>query len=86
MDWFSNLNGGEDVIYPVFLSFGHKYPIYNIGEDGYVGLQPITKEAFRRVVSKLKEECEGAARGLMFELEKHFPGYEVMIVLGVIYP
>ncbi len=69
-----------------FLFFGHKYPIYYIGEDGFAGPQPITKEAFGWVVSKLKEECEGATQGLMYELEKHFSGHEVMTILGVIYP
>jgi hypothetical protein len=86
MDWFSELNGGEDVVYLAFLFFGHKYLIYYIGEDGFASPQPITKEAFKQVVNKLKEECEGATRGLMFEWEKHFLGHEVMTILGVIYP
>lgn len=60
MDWFSNLNGGEDAVYFAFLFFGHKYLIYYIGEDGFASPQPITKEAFGRVVNKVKEECEGA--------------------------
>ncbi len=69
MDWFSDLNGGEDVVYLAILFFGHKYLIYYIGEDGFKSSQPITKEAFRWVVNKLKEECEGTTRGLMFELK-----------------
>jgi hypothetical protein len=69
MDWFSDLNGGEDVVYLAILFFGHKYLIYYIGEDGFTSSQPITKEAFRWVVNKLKEECEGTTRGLMFELK-----------------
>jgi hypothetical protein len=43
-----------------FCFFGHKYPIYYIGEDGSASSQPITKEAFGQVVNKLEEECEGA--------------------------
>jgi hypothetical protein len=35
MDWFSNLNGSEDVVYFAFLFFGHKYLVYYIGEDGF---------------------------------------------------
>jgi hypothetical protein len=86
MDWFSDLNDGDDVVYLAFLFFGHKYLIYYIGEDGFVGPQLITKEAFGQVVSKLKKECEKVTWGLMFELEKHFLGHEVMTILGVIYP
>jgi len=43
-----------------FWFFGHKYPIYYIGEDGFASSQPITKEAFGQVVNKLEEECERA--------------------------
>ncbi len=81
MDWFSNLNGGEDAIYLAFLFFGHKYPIYYMGDDGFASPQPITKEAFGRVVSKLKEECEGATWGLMFELKKHCFGCHLPPIL-----
>jgi hypothetical protein len=68
------------------LFFDHKYPIYYTGENGFASPQPITKEAFKRVVNKVKEECEGAARKLMFELEKCFLEHEVMIIFDVIYP
>jgi hypothetical protein len=73
MDWFSNLNGGEDDVYLAFLFFHHKYYVYYTSEDGFASPQPITMDAFRQVVNKVKEECEGIARGLMFELEKCFP-------------
>jgi hypothetical protein len=86
MDWFDNLNGSEDDVYLAFLFFDHKYLIYYTSEDGSTSPQPITKEAFKRVVNKVKEECEGTARGLMFELEKCFLEHEVMIAFGVIYP
>jgi hypothetical protein len=69
MEWFFDLNGNEDVVYLAFLFFKHKYLVYNIGEDGFTNLQPITKEAFKQVVSKVKEECEGATWGLMSELD-----------------
>jgi hypothetical protein len=61
MDWFVDLNGGEDVDYLAFLFPSHKYPIYYIGEDGFTCSQLVTKEAFRQVVNKVKEECEGVA-------------------------
>jgi hypothetical protein len=61
MDWFFDLNGGEDVVYLVFLFFSHKYLIYYIGEVGSTCSQPVIKKAFQQVVSKVKEECEGVA-------------------------
>jgi hypothetical protein len=67
IDWFSNLNGSEDVVYLALLVFGHKYLIYYTSENGFASLQPLTKEAFRQVVTKVKEECEGATWGLMSE-------------------
>jgi hypothetical protein len=69
MDWFSNLNGNEDDVYLAFLFSDHKYHVYYTSEDGSASPQLITKEAFKRVVSKVKEECEGATRGLMSKLE-----------------
>jgi hypothetical protein len=54
LDWFSNLNGSEDDVYLAFLFFDHKYHVYYIGEDGFAGLQPITMEAFKQVVNKVK--------------------------------
>jgi hypothetical protein len=54
MDWFSNLNGNEDDVYLAFLFFANKYHVYYIGEDGSIGPQPITKEAFKGVVNKVK--------------------------------
>jgi hypothetical protein len=86
MDWFSNLNGSEDDVYLAFLFFHHKYYVYYTSEDGSASLQPVTMDAFRRVVDKVKEECEGIARVLMSELEKCFLEHEVMTTLGVIYP
>jgi hypothetical protein len=61
MDWFFDLNGGEDVVYLAFLFSSHKYVIYYINEDGFTCSQLITKEAFKQVVNKVKEECEGVA-------------------------
>jgi hypothetical protein len=37
-------------------------------------------------MNKVKEECEGAAQGLISELEVQFPEQEIMIALGVVYP
>ncbi len=83
MEWFSDFNGGKD--YLVFSFAGHKYLVYLSSDDGVRGLQPITKLALSWVINKVKEECEGAAWGLVLELEKQFPNHEVMIALGVIY-
>lgn len=71
MEWFSNLNGEND--YLAFSFVGHKYPICLGNDDGVGGLQPITKLALSQVVSKVKDECEGAIRGLVSKLEKRFP-------------
>jgi hypothetical protein len=38
MEWFSNRNGNEDVVYLAFLFFGHKYLVYYIDEDGFANL------------------------------------------------
>jgi hypothetical protein len=67
IDWFFDLNGSEDVVYLALLFLGHKYLVYYIGENGFASLQHVTKEAFRQVVNKVKEECEGVTWGLMFE-------------------
>jgi hypothetical protein len=45
------------------------YLVYYNGENGFANLQLVTKEAFRQVVSKVKEECEGTTWGLMSELD-----------------
>jgi hypothetical protein len=73
MEWFFDLNGSEDVVYLAFLFFGHKYLVYYISENGFANLQPITKETFRQVMNKVKEECEGTTWGLMSKLDSHFP-------------
>jgi hypothetical protein len=83
MEWFPDLNGGKD--YLTFSFISHKCPIYSSSDDGVGGPQPITKLALSRVVSKVKDECEGAIWGLVSKLEKQFPWHEVMIALGVIY-
>jgi hypothetical protein len=54
MDWYSNLTGNEDDVYLAFLFSDHKYHVYYIGEDGFAGPQPITKEAFKQFVNKVK--------------------------------
>jgi hypothetical protein len=61
MQWFSNLNNGEDVEYLTFFFFGQKYVIYSSCIEGVVVLQPIIKTAFDMAMNKVKEECEGAA-------------------------
>jgi hypothetical protein len=61
MQWFSNLNGGEDAKYLAFFFFRHKYPVYSSCIEVATTFQPITKVVFNMVMNKVKEECEGAA-------------------------
>jgi hypothetical protein len=86
MDWFSNLNGSEDDVYLAFFFSHHKYYVYYTSEDGSASPWLVTMDAFKQVMDKVKEECEGIAWGLMSELEKCFLEHEVMNALGVIYP
>jgi hypothetical protein len=46
--------------YNAFLFVVSKYLIYQTNNDGFVGLDPITKDVFNKVVTKVKDECEGA--------------------------
>jgi hypothetical protein len=71
MEWFFDLNGGK--VYLAFSFVDHKYPIYLNNDDGVGGPQPATKLALNLVVSKVKDECEGAIQGLESKLEKLFP-------------
>ncbi len=60
MTWFDDLNGGNDFIKISSFSFtSHKHLIYIIGIDGPKGIQPITKNVFKRVVEKVNKKCEG---------------------------
>lgn len=60
MNQLFDLNGGEKYIYNAFLFVVSKYLIYQTNNDGFVGLDPITKDVFNKVVTKVKDECEGA--------------------------
>jgi hypothetical protein len=68
MEWFFNLNDGED--YLAFSFASHKYHVYYNNDDGVGDLQPITKIAFSQTINKVKDKCKGVAHGLVFELEK----------------
>ncbi len=82
--WFSNLNGGEDVEYLAFFFVGHKYLIYSSCIEGAIVVQPVTKVIFDMVVNKVKEKCEGSIQGLILVLEMRFPRQEIMTALSVI--
>jgi hypothetical protein len=58
LEWFSNLNGGED--YLAFSFASHKYHVYYKSDEGAKGPKPVTKFAFSHAVNKVKEECEGS--------------------------
>jgi hypothetical protein len=47
-------------MYNAFLFVVGKYLIYHINNDGFVVLEPITKDVFNKVITKVKDECEGA--------------------------
>jgi hypothetical protein len=73
MEWFFDFNGGKD--YLAFSFVGHKYPIYLSSDDGVSSPPPDTKLnaklALSQVVSKVKDECEGAIQGLVSKLESN---------------
>ncbi len=60
MNQLFDLNGGEKEMYNAFLFVVGKYLIYHINNDGFVVLEPITKDVFNKVITKVKDECEGA--------------------------
>jgi hypothetical protein len=60
MQWFFDLNSGEDAKYLAFFFFGHKYPIYSSCIEGASTPYLVTRVAFRMVVNNVKEKCEGA--------------------------
>jgi hypothetical protein len=47
-------------MYNAFLFVVGKYFIYQTNNDGFIGLEPITKDFFKKVVTKVKDECERA--------------------------
>jgi hypothetical protein len=69
MNWFSNLNGKENDEYLMFSFVGDKYPIYQSYVDGARNFLSITKDVFKKVVTKVKDECERIARGFISELK-----------------
>ncbi len=74
MNWFFGLNGREDVEYLVFSFVRGKYPIYQSHiVDGARSFLPITKDIFKEVVTKTKDEYEGATQSFIYELESRFP-------------
>jgi hypothetical protein len=61
MNWFFDLNGREDAECLVFSFIGGKYPIYQSHiVDGATSFLPISKDIFKEVMTKVKDECEGA--------------------------
>jgi hypothetical protein len=54
MNWFFDLNGLEDAMYLAFFFFGHKYLLFQPKLFGVRKLQPITREAFKLAMDKVK--------------------------------
>lgn len=46
-------------MYNAFLFVVGKYLIYHTNNDGFVGLEPITKDVFNKVVTKVKMSVKG---------------------------
>ncbi len=86
MSWFSNLNGLEDTMYLEFFFAKHKYLLYQHELFNAKKPQPITREAFKLVVDKVKQQREGITNNLIKELEWHFLKHQVMRTLNVVYP
>lgn len=85
MNWFFNVNGGEEEVYITILFVRGKYPIYQTCNDGFIGFELVTKDVFNKVATKVKDELERVAWHLVIELEQHFLKDEVMIALVAIY-
>lgn len=71
MSWFSNFNGGKDVAYLVFSFASHKYFVYAINDDVLKAFNIITKVVFKRVIMKVKEECDRATWDFLAKLPCH---------------
>jgi hypothetical protein len=54
MNWFFDLNGLEDAMYLAFSFFGHKYHLFQHELFSVRKLQPITREAFKLPMDKVK--------------------------------
>jgi hypothetical protein len=46
----------------------------------------ITKDVFNKVITQMKNWCEGPFQHLVVKLEQHFFEHEVMTTLNVVYP
>jgi hypothetical protein len=79
------LNGGEDVVCFAFSFVDHRYLVYQSHVDGGGEKYLVTKDVFNQVISKVQDECKGAAQDLVSKLEHDFPQHEMMISLCVIY-
>jgi hypothetical protein len=60
----------EKSIYLTFIFISHKYHVYYKSDEGVRGLEPLIKFALGHAVSKMKEECEGAAWTLVSKPKK----------------
>jgi hypothetical protein len=64
MSWFSNINGLENTMYLAFSFAKHKYLLYLHELSNVKKFQPLTREAFKLVLDKVKQQCEGIANSL----------------------
>jgi hypothetical protein len=61
MSWFSNVNGGENVVYLAFSFAAQKYHLYQHDLFGVRKLHPITRKSFKLVMDKVKPQCDRVA-------------------------
>ncbi len=58
MNWFFNLNGGKEKIVSCILICWRQVHYITNHQDGFIGLEPVTKDAFNKVATKVNDECE----------------------------
>lgn len=56
-------------MYNAFLFVVGKYLVYQTNNDGFAGLELVTKDVFKKVVTKVKYECEGAYQHLVAKVQ-----------------
>ncbi len=69
MSWFSDVNGGEDVVYLAFSFAGHKYHVHQHDLFSVRKLHLIMRKFFKLAMDKVKQQCDRAPQGFINELE-----------------
>jgi hypothetical protein len=71
MNWFSHLNGKEDVEYNMFSYVGGKHLIYKFCVDGLEVFYMSPRMLSKRLWPRWKMNVKGVAQGLVYKLEQH---------------